>query len=179
VVEVEPLVPTTPEPSGLLVDPVTPFPLPVVEVLLPARPDAEPLELVAEIPFPVLVLTVCVLVKVLAYAGFKLSVTAPPLVTAFTPLVPVTLVIPPPPPPLHPEPHVTAPVTLSVPFTVKVAGLEALPKFTVGAVPSTSSVACGVAVPMPTFTAAALPAGPPRTIALFWPTTEPEPIAAA
>jgi hypothetical protein len=50
---------------------------------------------------------------------------------------------------------VRLPAMVAVPFTVKAAGLDALPKFTVGGGvklgDSTSRVAWGLAVPMPTF----------------------------
>ncbi len=97
-----------------------------------------------------------------------LNVTAPVVGLLMIPVVPVTLETPLPPPPEQPEPQLTVPVTFRLPVT------EVLPW--------TSSVDCGVAVPMPTLTLLVAPFCPamlPKTRELLAPTTALEPMAVA
>jgi hypothetical protein len=94
-------------------------------------------------------------------------VTAPPFVLLLRPEVPVTLLMPPLPVPPQPLQLVTVRLpSVVVPVTVKTAGFDVLPKFTVGEPvgASTSRVALGAVVPIPTLTVAQAFAGlPPRT----------------
>src|SRR5580658_168356 len=128
-----------------------------------------------EIPWPFVILMTPVLA----------TVTFPLEVVALMPLPAVTEEIPPPAPVITCPFRVSDPTMLAVPVTVRVALLLTLPKITVGADPlgaSTSSVAPGVVVPMPTLVlriALLKPAMPPRTRESLAPTREFEPIAVA
>src|SRR5580658_4088861 len=118
--------------------------------------------------------------------GFSDTVAVPPLVETLIGAVPVTLVTPPLPPPPQP---VQVPVTVRLPvmvlpFTVKVPAVGELPKKLTKGVPlgaSTSSVAAGVVVPMPTLTLVPLPTPvmAPSTRALLSATSALEPMAVA